>query len=36
MLQNPTGKQRLGLAILLSMLGTLGPFNIDTVFTKLS
>ncbi|WP_121612842.1 Bcr/CflA family efflux MFS transporter [Mesobacillus foraminis] len=29
MLQNPTGKQRLGLAILLSMLGTLGPFNID-------
>lgn len=29
MLRNPTGKQRLGLAILLSMLGTLGPFNID-------
>jgi len=29
MLQNPTGKERLALAFLLSMLGTLGPFNID-------
>ncbi|WP_160718789.1 Bcr/CflA family efflux MFS transporter [Bacillus sp. USDA818B3_A] len=29
MIHNPTGKQRLGLAFLLSMLGMLGPFNID-------
>ncbi|PFO08356.1 MFS transporter [Bacillus sp. AFS076308] len=29
MLHNPTGRQRLGLAILLSLLGMLGPFNID-------
>ena len=29
MLHNPTGKQRLGLAFLLSMLGILGPLNID-------
>jgi MFS transporter, DHA1 family, multidrug resistance protein len=29
MLQNPTGKERLALAFLLSMLGILGPFNID-------
>ncbi len=29
MLQNPTGKERLALAFLLSMLGMLGPFNID-------
>ncbi|MUK87579.1 Bcr/CflA family efflux MFS transporter [Ornithinibacillus sp. L9] len=29
MLQNPTGKERLGLAFLLSMLGILGPLNID-------
>ncbi|WP_181350282.1 Bcr/CflA family efflux MFS transporter [Thalassobacillus sp. CUG 92003] len=29
MLHNPTGKQRLGLAFLLGMLGVLGPLNID-------
>ncbi|MDO3412590.1 Bcr/CflA family efflux MFS transporter [Saccharibacillus sp. CPCC 101409] len=29
MLQNPTGKERLGLALLLSTLGILGPLNID-------
>lgn len=29
MLQNPTGMQRIGLAILLGMLATLGPLNID-------
>ncbi|MBT2659114.1 Bcr/CflA family efflux MFS transporter [Bacillus sp. ISL-18] len=29
MVHNPTGKQRLGLAFLLSLLGMLGPFNID-------
>lgn len=29
MLQNPTGKERIGLAFLLSMLGILGPLNID-------
>lgn len=29
MLHNPTGKERLALAFLLSMLGMLGPFNID-------
>ncbi len=29
LLQNPTGKERLGLAFLLSMLGILGPLNID-------
>jgi MFS transporter, DHA1 family, multidrug resistance protein len=29
MLHNPTGKQRLGFAFLLSMLGILGPLNID-------
>ncbi|QGQ45837.1 Bcr/CflA family efflux MFS transporter [Metabacillus sediminilitoris] len=29
MLQNPTGKERLALAFLLSLLGMLGPFNID-------
>ncbi|WP_394138742.1 Bcr/CflA family efflux MFS transporter [Cytobacillus oceanisediminis] len=29
MFHNPTGKERLALAFLLSMLGILGPFNID-------
>ncbi|WP_202080954.1 Bcr/CflA family efflux MFS transporter [Caldalkalibacillus salinus] len=29
MLQNPTGKERLGLALLLGMLAVLGPLNID-------
>lgn len=29
MQHNPTGKERLGLAFLLSLLGILGPFNID-------
>ncbi|CAM3632870.1 MULTISPECIES: Bcr/CflA family efflux MFS transporter [Saccharibacillus] len=29
MLQNPTGRERLGLALLLSTLGILGPLNID-------
>ncbi|MRG87583.1 Bcr/CflA family efflux MFS transporter [Salinibacillus xinjiangensis] len=29
MIQNPTGKERLGLALLLGMLCMLGPFNID-------
>ncbi|ALC89363.1 MFS transporter [Bacillus sp. FJAT-18017] len=29
MLKNPTGKQRIGLAFLLSMLSILGPLNID-------
>ncbi|MCM3781358.1 Bcr/CflA family efflux MFS transporter [Neobacillus mesonae] len=29
MLHNPTGKERIGLAFLLSLLGILGPFNID-------
>ena len=29
MIQNPTGKKRLGLALLLSMLGILAPLNID-------
>lgn len=29
MLHNPTGKKRLGLALLLSMLGVLAPLNID-------
>ncbi|KHE69040.1 Bcr/CflA family efflux MFS transporter [Halobacillus sp. BBL2006] len=29
MLHNPTGKERLGLAFLLGMLGILGPLNID-------
>ncbi|KMM39322.1 Bcr/CflA family efflux MFS transporter [Guptibacillus hwajinpoensis] len=29
MIQNPTGKERLGLAFLLGMLGILGPLNID-------
>lgn len=29
MLHNPTGKERLGLAFLLAMLGILGPLNID-------
>jgi len=29
MLTNPTGRQRLGLALLLSMLSMLGPLNID-------
>ncbi|MEK3889778.1 Bcr/CflA family efflux MFS transporter [Bacillus sp. FSL K6-3431] len=29
MLQNPTGKERLGLAFLLGMLAILGPLNID-------
>ncbi|HWO78713.1 MAG TPA: Bcr/CflA family efflux MFS transporter [Bacillus sp. (in: firmicutes)] len=29
MLHNPTGKERLALAFLLSSLGILGPFNID-------
>ncbi|MBN8237119.1 Bcr/CflA family efflux MFS transporter [Halobacillus kuroshimensis] len=29
MLQNPTGKERIGLAFLLGMLGILGPLNID-------
>lgn len=29
MLHNPTGKQRIGLAFLLSFLSMLGPFNID-------
>ncbi|WP_078548500.1 Bcr/CflA family efflux MFS transporter [Litchfieldia alkalitelluris] len=29
MVQNPTGKERLALAFLLSMLGILGPLNID-------
>lgn len=29
MLKNPTGKERIALAFLLSMLGILGPFNID-------
>lgn len=29
MLHNPTGKERLGLAFLLSMLAILGPLNID-------
>ncbi|WP_138420039.1 Bcr/CflA family efflux MFS transporter [Aquibacillus sediminis] len=29
MIQNPTGKQRFGLALLLGMLGVLGPLNID-------
>ncbi|WP_204501987.1 Bcr/CflA family efflux MFS transporter [Aquibacillus albus] len=29
MLHNPTGKQRVGLALLLGMLCMLGPFNID-------
>ncbi|GAA0338208.1 Bcr/CflA family efflux MFS transporter [Bacillus carboniphilus] len=29
MIQSPTGKQRIALALLLSMLGMLGPFNID-------
>jgi MFS transporter, DHA1 family, multidrug resistance protein len=29
MLQNPTGRERLALAFLLSSLGILGPFNID-------
>ncbi|SDW64746.1 Bcr/CflA family efflux MFS transporter [Paenibacillus sp. PDC88] len=29
MLHNPTGKERLALAFLLSLLGILGPFNID-------
>ncbi|WP_112180936.1 Bcr/CflA family efflux MFS transporter [Paraliobacillus zengyii] len=29
MLHNPTGKERLALAFLLSMLGILGPLNID-------
>ncbi|WP_347551449.1 Bcr/CflA family efflux MFS transporter [Pseudalkalibacillus hwajinpoensis] len=29
MLHNPTGKERLGLALLLGMLGVLGPLNID-------
>jgi len=29
MLHNPTGKERLGLALLLGMLGILGPLNID-------
>ncbi|WP_203339951.1 Bcr/CflA family efflux MFS transporter [Planococcus beijingensis] len=29
MLQNPTGKKRLGLALILSMLGILAPLNID-------
>ncbi|WP_404332307.1 Bcr/CflA family efflux MFS transporter [Mesobacillus maritimus] len=29
MYHNPTGKERLGLAFLLSMLGILGPLNID-------
>ncbi|WP_053364623.1 Bcr/CflA family efflux MFS transporter [Bacillus sp. FJAT-27251] len=29
MFQNPTGKERIALAFLLSMLGMLGPFNID-------
>lgn len=29
MLHNPTGKQRIGLAFLLSFLAMLGPFNID-------
>jgi len=29
MLTNPTGKKRLGLALLLSMLSMLGPLNID-------
>ncbi|WP_188655571.1 Bcr/CflA family efflux MFS transporter [Pontibacillus salipaludis] len=29
MLHNPTGKERIGLAFLLGMLGILGPLNID-------
>jgi DHA1 family bicyclomycin/chloramphenicol resistance-like MFS transporter len=29
MFHNPTGKERIALAFLLSMLGILGPFNID-------
>lgn len=29
LIQNPTGKERIGLAFLLSMLGILGPLNID-------
>ncbi|WJE16473.1 Bcr/CflA family efflux MFS transporter [Halobacillus sp. ACCC02827] len=29
MLHNPTGKERIGLAFLLGMLGVLGPLNID-------
>ncbi|MGA9288905.1 MAG: MFS transporter, partial [Anaerobacillus sp.] len=29
MLHNPTGKERFGLALLLGMLGILGPLNID-------
>ncbi|WP_252312147.1 Bcr/CflA family efflux MFS transporter [Sinobaca sp. H24] len=29
MIQNPQGKQRLGLAVLLSLLAILGPLNID-------
>lgn len=29
MMQNPKGKQRLGLALILSMLGILAPLNID-------
>ncbi|MCU9614812.1 Bcr/CflA family efflux MFS transporter [Caldibacillus lycopersici] len=29
MIHNPTGKQRIGLAFLLSLLGILGPLNID-------
>ncbi|WP_079526274.1 Bcr/CflA family efflux MFS transporter [Halobacillus hunanensis] len=29
MLHNPTGKERIGLALLLGMLGILGPLNID-------
>jgi MFS transporter, DHA1 family, multidrug resistance protein len=29
MFHNPTGKERIALAFLLSMLGMLGPFNID-------
>ena len=28
-LHNPTGKERIGLAFLLGMLGILGPLNID-------
>ncbi len=29
MLHNPTGKERVGLVLLLSSLGILGPLNID-------
>ncbi|MFC3419616.1 Bcr/CflA family efflux MFS transporter [Salinicoccus hispanicus] len=29
MIHNPTGKKRLGLALLLSLLGIMGPLNID-------